>query len=216
MNIYRVGASSLASSVKIFMKKDEPLEDIPIGEGYVMDLDAMEEKWFKHGFLLFSYQYDVPLDISVDNTVYYIISSLSDLSQIPLQWYELEVHNGNDTYTDSLTRPFLFLFKKRFMQRLRTRKIIKEYRQEAKRRSIMSSKDCEEEILLTMLERVMPIKKGEEIYWFRDYEQTLLEEAIEETKKILEYKFRPGNEGFLEAAHSFEHSVAELLMKQSC
>ena len=107
------------------------------------------------------------------------------------------------------------------MQRLRTRKIIKEYKQESTRRAkdAVIPKESEEEILLTLLERVLPTKKGEEIYWFRDYEHALLEATIEETKQAIKLRFRPGNcikvdESIthLEVAHTIE----EIVNKQCC
>jgi hypothetical protein len=145
------------------------------------------------------------------------MTPFSDHSQLPTQWRQVHEHElHHNIYIDQLTRPFLFLFKKRLEQRLRTRKIIKEYKQEAKRRYMDFARDCEEEILLTLLERVMPIKRGEEIYWLRDYEQSLLEKAIEETKQAIEYKFQPENDGYKLAENSFAGSIERITQLQHC
>ena len=174
-------------------------EHITIGQGYVVDMDELEEKWTKYGYLLFSYD-----GLVGGATMYYIMVLEPSLSST--QWVRLNEH---DNSLDNYSKPFMILLKKRFLQRLRTRKIIKEYKQEAKRRVEHTNKADELEILLTMLERVMPMKKGEEIYWFRDYEQTLLEVAIEETKHTLEYKIRP-------AAEFCTQSIEEIVNKQCC
>jgi len=211
MYFYRAESCSLESSIQTFLNTPAIMECISIGKEHVMDMDSIEEKWSKYGYLLFSFEHDVYRpDISVDNMVYYIMIPFSDHSQLPTQWRQVHEHDQyihHAIYIDQLTRPFLFLFKKRLEQRLRTRKIIKEYKQEAKRRYMDFARDCEEEILLTLLERVMPIKRGEEIYWLRDYEQSLLEKAIEETKQSIEYKFRPENSiaGSIEKITQLQH-----------
>jgi hypothetical protein len=174
-------------------------EHITIGQGYVVDMDELEEKWTKHGYLLFSYD-----GLVGGATMYYIMVLETSLSST--QWVRLNEH---DNSLDNYSKPFMILLKKRFLQRLRTRKIIKEYKQEARRRVDNTNKEYEEQILLTMLERVMPMKKGEEIYWFRDYEQALLEVAIEETKKALDCKVRS-------EAETFTSSIEEIMNKQCC
>lgn len=184
------------------------MEQVLIGQNHVVDIDVLEQKWTKCGYLLFSYE---GLTDTKKETLYFVMVSMP--TPPSAHWFQLIENNDYlDSTLEPYAKPFLFLLKKRFRQRLSTRKIIKEYKQEAKRRATNSMKECEEEILLTMLERVMPMKKGEEIYWFRDYEQALLEKAIEETKEALEYKFRPGNEGFDAAKESF----MDILQKQSC
>jgi len=174
-------------------------EQIPIGQGHVVDMDELEDKWTKYGYLLFSYG-----GLVGDTTIYYIMVPESSLPST--QWVQL---NENDNSLDTYSKSFMILLKKRFLQRLCTRKIIKEYKQEAKRRVAHTNKECELEILLTMLERAMPMKKGEEIYWFRDYEQALLEVAIAETKKELEYNIRS-------EAKPFISSIEEIMNKQCC
>lgn len=181
-------------------------EQIPIGQGHVVDMDELEEKWAKNGYLLFSY--DGLLGTPI---IYYIMVQVPTLSS--KQWVKF---NENDNSFDIYSKPFIVLLKDRFLQRLRTRKIIKEYKKEAKRRVEHTNKECELEVLLTMLKRVMPMKKGEEIYWFRDYEQALLEVAIEETKQALEYKIIQENKGYMKATESFTHTVEEIVNKQCC
>jgi hypothetical protein len=178
-------------------------------------MDVLEEKYMRCGYLLFSYE---GLTETYENVkIYILMVSIPCLSS---DWFRFDEHNTRrDSVIEALAKPFLFLLKKRFVQRLSTRKIIKEYKQEAKRRvtnGITSSKECEEEILLSLLERVMPMKKGEEIYWFRDYEYALLEAAIKETKQAIEVRFRPGNKGFMEAEESFAHTIEEIVNKQYC
>jgi hypothetical protein len=170
---------------------------ISIGQDHVMDIDTVEHTWLNYGYLLFFYD---------EEPTYYIL--LPTNVNIPLFWNEIDS-------ADPLTA-FYFLFEKRFLQRLRTRKIIKEYKQEAARRVSDSSSDSKEDILLGMLERIMTMKKGEELYWFRDYDQALLEKEIKELHDTIEYKFRPGNEGFMKASESFTDSIQEIVNKQHC
>ena len=172
---------------------------IPIGQDHVMDMDKVEQTWMTYGYLLFHH-------CSEEETTYYIL--ISTQHNIPPSWNEVDA-------TDSL-KSFFFLFEKRLLQRLRTRKIIKEYKREAKRRAADVTNECEEEILLSMLERIMTMKKGEELYWFRDYEQTLLEAAMKEMQHAIEYKFRPGNVGFRKASESFSESIQDIVNKQHC
>ena len=172
---------------------------IPIGQDHVMDMDTVEQTWMKYGYLLFYH-------CSEEEATYYIL--LSTQHNTPLSWNEVDA-------TDSL-KSFFFLFEKRLLQRLRTRKIIKEYKREAKRRAADVTSECEEEILLSMLERIMTMKKGEELYWFRDYEQALLESAIKEMQHAIEYKFRPGNVGYMKASESFSDSIQDIVNMQHC
>ena len=209
MHFYSILSSKfIGRSCTVGLYVIDTMEQVPIGQNHVVDMDLLEQKWTKCGYLLFYYEGLTNTNEKV--SMYFIMVS----TPLPsTHWFQLIENNDHlDNTLELYAKPFLFLLKKRFTQRLSTRKIIKEYKQEAKRRAANSMKECEEEILLTMLERVMPIKKGEEIYWFRDYEQALLEVAMEETKEALEYKFRPGNEGFDAAKESF----MELLNKQSC
>jgi len=148
-----------------------------IGQGHVVDMDDLEEKWTAHGGLLFS------MDV-IGESVYYILLARPFHHE---QWLHIDSQpTSQDSDADRHARPFLFLLEKRLQQRLRTRKIIKDYACEAKRRinsSQASPTSTEKEILLSLLERVMPQKKGEELYWFRDYEYALLKEAIDEIKR---------------------------------
>jgi len=173
---------------------------VPIGQDHVMDMDTVEQTWTRYGYLIFYHCFEE------EDTTYYIL--------IPTQHNTPPCWNAVDS-TDPLYS-FFFLFEKRLLQRLRTRKIIKEYKREAVRRAADASNECEEEILVTMLERVMTMKKGEELYWFRDYEQALLEKEMKELHDTIEYKFRPGNVGFMGASESFTDSIHEIVNKQHC
>lgn len=167
MYFYRIDTPSVLQSIL-----DAPC--IEIGPDHVVDIDDVEKKW-QDGSVLFSIEYTSP--ITGTETVYYVMMPKQNKVRMYLDPNNTEL----DTQIDNIARPFLFLLEKRLQQRLRTRKIIKDYTNEAKRRSSKPSQ--ENEILLGLLERAMPKKKGEEIYWFRDYEYALLAEAIKKTKQ---------------------------------
>ena len=175
---------------------------IYIGEEYPVDMDNIEHSWSLFGCIVFVYPYDST------RHDYYIMTPTNQ--NTPWFWKEL-----CEEETDTM-RIFFSLLEKRFHQRLRTRKIIKEYTDEAKRRASNNSKETEEEILISLLERAIKMKKGEEIFWYRDYEYALLEEAIKITQSELEYKFRPGNSGYEKAYESFTHTIEDIINRHSC
>jgi hypothetical protein len=159
---------------------------LPFGYSYPVDIDQMETLWNTHGHLVLYYTWVSPESATQENVYYLIVES--PLPQTKTYYEVIEPVTQKDTAEEQTTGPFLFLFMKRFSQRLRTRKIIKEYTKEAQRRATYESQPHPYTIQSTLLERAMQVhmEKGEELYWFREYERGLLEIALQDTKWAME------------------------------
>jgi len=163
-----------------------PENCLPFGCLHPVDIDQMETLWNTHGHLLLYYTWVSPKSSTAKNVYYLIVES--PLPQTNTYYEVVEPVTHHDTAEEQMTGPFLFLFMKRFSQRLRTRKIIKDYVKEAQRRAIHEGHSHSYTIQLSLLERAMNVhmEKGEELYWFREYERGLLESALQDTKWALE------------------------------